>query len=172
MFSDAFTRPDSTVIGSPWRLVQGRFAVSNNRLVAKADGNSVAVVNGIALADATVRSVVSLGNGSNAGLVLRYSVAPDGSMSMYSGTLTRTSTGVVARIWRFQAGVWTPLGAKAVSATSGTLAFSAIGTRLSISLDGRPIIAIDDGSIRGAGGVGYRFKGQGGTGDSFEAFRA
>jgi len=172
VFSDAFTRADSTVIGPPWRIVQGRFAVSNNRLVARADGNSVAVVDGVALADATVRSVVSLGNGSHAGLVLRYSVAPDGSKSMYSGTLSRTSSGVVARIWKFQAGAWTPLGAKAVSATSGTLAFSAVGTRLSIALDGRPIIAIDDGSIRGAGGVGYRFKGWGGTGDSFEAFRA
>lgn len=172
LFSDAFNRPDSTVLASPWRVVQGRFAVSNNRIVARADGNSVAVVDGIAVADATVRSVVSLGNGSNAGLVLRYSVASDGSRSMYAGTLTRTSSGVVARIWKFQAGVWTPLGAKAVSTTSGTLAFSAIGTRLSLSLDGRPIIAIDDGSIRGAGGVGYRFKGQGGSGDSFEAFRA
>ena len=171
VFSDTFTRPDATVIGQPWRLVQGRFAISTNRLIAKADGNSVAVVDGISLADATARSFVSLGSGSNAGLVLRYSVAADGSRSMYAGTLTRTSVGVVAKIWKYQSGVWTPLGAKAVSTTSGTLSFSAIGTRLSISLDGRQVIAIDDGSIRGAGGAGYRFKGQGGIGDSFEVFR-
>jgi hypothetical protein len=168
--SDTFNRVNATTLSSPWLTQAGRFAIANNRIVAKSTGTSQAVVGGVSAADVTATSTVSLGTSNSAGLVLRATGGVNGSM--YWGVLTRTSSGVYARIWKLQGGVATRLASVKAPSSSGLLAFSAVGTRLTLSLNGRQLTALNDGSISGAGTVGYRYKGAGGTADSFIARRA
>jgi subtilisin family serine protease len=166
LWTDEFNRFNTARLPAPWRTVSGLLAVTTNRVVARSSGTSLAVLNGVSAADVVVRSTVSLGTSSTAGLVLRQTTS-----GMYYATLSRTAAGVVARIWRQQGTVTTLLGSKLAGASSGVLEFSATGTHLALSLGGRNLLALDDAAIRGAGGVGYRFTGAGGTADSFSAYR-
>lgn len=168
--SDTFTRANATTLASPWQTLSGRFAIDAGRIVAKSTGTSLAVVAGVSAADVTVSSTISLRTSSSAGLVARATGGVNGSM--YWATLSRTSTGVYARIWKIQGGVVTRLASVKSPNSSGLLEFSAVGTRLTLALNGRTLAAIDDASIRNAGTVGYRFKGAGGTADTFTARRA
>lgn len=167
--SDTFNRVNATTLSAPWLTQAGRFAIASNRIVAKSTGTSQAVMSGVSAADATVSSTVSLGTSSSAGLVLRASGGVNGSM--YWGVLTRTSSGVYARIWKIQGGVATRLASVKAPSSSGLLEFSAVGTRLTLALNGRQLAALNDGGISGAGTVGYRYKGSGGSADSFMARR-
>jgi len=166
LFADSFSRPDASALSSPWRMLSGRLAISSGRVVSKASGASVAVVESISATDVTVRSSVSLGTASSVGLVARQT-----SSGMYFGSLTKTSTGVVARIWKLQGTTWTKLGSVKSPAQTGMLEFSAAGTRLAIALDGRQLLAVNDGSILGPGSAGYRMQGVGGTADEFSVTR-
>ncbi len=168
--SDTFNRANATTLAVPWQTLSGRFAVDAGRIVAKSTGTSLAVVNGVSAADVTVSSAVSLRTSSSAGLVLRATGGASGSM--YWGTLTRVSGKIQARIWRIEGGVATRLASVKAPSSSGQLEFSAVGTRLTLALNGRTLAAIDDGGIGTAGTVGYRSKGAGGTADTFTARRA
>jgi len=168
--SDTFNRANATTLSAPWLTQAGRFAIASNRIVAKSTGTSQAVMGGVSAADATVNSTVSLGTSSSAGLVLRATGGVNGSM--YWGVLTRSSGVVYARIWKIQGGVATRLASVKAPSSSGLLEFSAVGTRLSLALNGRQLVALNDGSISGAGSVGYRYKGAGGIADSFTARKA
>lgn len=168
--SDTFNRANATTLTAPWQTLSGRFAIDAGRIVARSTGTSLAVVAGVSAADVSVSSTVTLGIGNVAGLVVRATGGAGGSM--YWGALTRTSTGVYASIWRIQGGVSTRLAAVKAPSSSGVLEFSAVGTRLTLALNGRTLTAINDGSIGAAGSVGYRFRAAGGTADTFTARRA
>ena len=167
--SDMFNRVNATTLAPPWLTQAGRFAIASNRIVAKSTGTSQVVMGSVSAADVTVSSTVSLGKSSSAGLVLRATGGVNGSM--YWGVLTRTSSGVYARIWKIQGGVATRLASVKSPSSSGLLEFSAVGTRLTLSLNGRQLAALNDGGISNAGTVGYRYKAAGGTADSFVARR-
>lgn len=168
--SDTFDRANTTTLVSPWQTLTGRFAIDAGHIVAKSTGTSLAVVGGVSAADVTVSSTVSLRTSSSAGLVVRATGGASGSM--YWGTLTRTSTGIYARIWKIQGGVATRLASVKAPSSSGLMEFSAVGTRLTLALNGRTLTAVNDGSIGTAGSVGYRYKAAGGTADTFTARRA
>ena len=168
--SDTFNRANATTLAAPWQTLSGRFAIDASHIVAKSTGASLAIVTGVSAADVTVSSTVSLRTSNSAGLVVR--ATGDASGSMYWGTLTRTSTGVYARIWKIQGGVATRLASVKAPSSSGQLEFSAVGTRLTLALNGRTLAAVSDGSISTAGSVGYRYKAAGGTADTFSARRA
>jgi subtilisin family serine protease len=168
--SDTFTRVNVSTLSAPWQTQSGRFAIVRNRIVAKSTGTSQAVMGDVSAADVTVSSTVSLGSRRSAGLVLRATGGVNGSM--YWGVLSRTSSGVHAGIWRLQGGVATRLASVKASSSSGLLEFSAVGTRLTLTLNGRQLAALDDGGISGVGAVGYRYTGTGGTADAFVARRA
>lgn len=168
--SDTFNRVNATTLSAPWQTLSGRFAIDASRIVAKSTGTSLAIVTGVSAADVTVSSTVSLRTSSSAGLVVRATGGASGSM--YWGSLTRTSTGVYARIWKIQGGVATRLASVKAPSSSGLLEFSAVGTRLTLALNGRTLAAVNDGSISIAGSVGYRYKAAGGTADTFTARRA
>jgi subtilisin family serine protease len=167
--SDTFNRANATTLVSPWQTFSGRFAIDASHIVAKSTGTSLAVVAGVSAADVAVSSTVSLRTSSSAGLVVRATGGASGSM--YWGTLTRTSTGVYARIWKIQGGVATRLASVKAPSSSGVMEFSAIGTRLTLALNGSPVAAASDGGISTAGSVGYRYKAAGGTADTFTARR-
>lgn len=168
--SDTFDRANTTTLVSPWQTLAGRFAIDAGHIVAKSTGTSLAVVAGVSAADVTVKSTVSLRTSSSAGLVVRASGGASGNM--YWGTLTRASTGVYACIWKIQGGVATRLASVKAPSSSGLMEFSAVGTRLTLALNGRTLTAVNDGSIGTAGSVGYRYKAAGGTADTFTARRA
>lgn len=166
LYADEFNRPSVTTLPAPWRTVSGNFSVTGNQIVSRATGTSLAVVNGVSAADVVVRSTVTLGTRGTVGLVLRQTTS-----GMYYATLSRTAAGVVAQIWRQQGSVTALLGTKVAGASSGVLEFAATGTRLTLSLGGRSLLAVTDAGIQGAGSVGYRFTGAGGSADSFAAYR-
>jgi len=167
--SDTFNRGNAGTLAAPWLTQAGRIAISSSRIVAATSGTSQAVMGGVSAADVTVSSTVSVGKNSSAGLVLRATGGVNGSM--YWGELTRTRRGVSAQIWRIQGGVATRLASVQAPGSSGLLEFSAVGTRLTLALNGRQLLALDDASIAAAGTVGYRFKGARSTADTFTARR-
>jgi hypothetical protein len=167
--SDTFNRSNAKALSAPWQTQAGRIAIASSRIVATTTGTSQAVMGGVSATDVTVSSTVTLGKNSSAGLVLRATGGVNGSM--YWGELTRTRRGVSAQIWRIQGGVATRLASVKAPGSSGLLEFSAVGTRLTLSLNGRPLVAVDDGGISAAGTVGYRFKGARSTADTFTARR-
>jgi subtilisin family serine protease len=162
VFADEFNRPNTASLRAPWLTKSGLFSVTSWRAVSRATGVSLAVVNGVSLVDGSVRATVTMGTTGSAGLVLR-----DTTSGRYVATLSRTAAGVVARIWRQQGSVTTLLGSTAAGASGGVLEFTAVGTRLTLSLGGRQLLALDDSAIRGAGAAGLRFTAAGGTADSF-----
>ena len=163
---DEFNRPTLRTLPAPWKTLSGWFSVTNNRVLARSTGTSLAIVGGVSAADVVVRSAVSLGSSSSVGLVLRHTTG-----GRYVATLSRTAAGVVVQIWRQQGTKTTILGTQLAGGSSGMLEFSAAGSRLTLSLGGRQLLALDDGAIRGAGGVGFRARGAGGSLDSFSAYR-
>jgi subtilisin family serine protease len=163
---DEFNRTNLATLPAPWRTLSGTFSVTSNHLVARSTGTSLAIVSGVSAADVVVRSTVSLGSSGSFGLVLRHTTS-----GRYFATLSRTTAGVVARIWRQQGTATTLLGSHLAGGSSGTLEFSAVGTRLTVSLGGRRLLALDDAVLRGPGSVGYRARGAGATADSFSAYR-
>ena len=166
VFADEFNRPNTSSLRAPWVTKSGVFSVTSNRAVSRAAGVSLAVVNGVSVTDGSVRATVTPVTNGSAGLVLR-----DTTSGRYVATLSRTAAGVVAQLWRQQGSVTTLLGSTAAGATGGVLEFSAVGTRLTLTLGGRQLLALDDGAIRGAGGAGLRFTAAGGTADSFSVWK-
>ena len=166
LFSDEFNRPNASTLSAPWRTLSGVLSVASSRIVSRSTGTSLAVVGGMSAADVVVRSTVSLGSGGSVGLVLRHTTS-----GRYFATLSRTAAGVVARIWLQQGSGAKLLGWAAAGASSGVLEFSALGSRLSVSLGGRKLLALDDTALRGPGSVGCRMVGSGATADSFSAYR-
>lgn len=169
LHSDTFTRRDSSTLPAPWQQFAGRLGIAKNQLVTRADATSLAIVSGVSAVDVSVASWVAVGKKGSAGLVARATGGLSGSM--YYGSLTRTTSGVEARIWRIEGGVWTVLASQAVSTSKGQLEFRVVGTRLSLAFNGRDLLAVDDSAIRGAGGVGYLFQRSGGKADGFTATR-
>ncbi|MFM9058220.1 MAG: S8 family peptidase [Planctomycetaceae bacterium] len=166
LYADEFNRPNLAKLPAPWQTLAGVFSVTNNQIVSRSTSTSLAVVGGVSAADVVVRSTVNLGTGSSIGLVLRATAS-----ERYIGILTKSAAGVVAQIWRRQGNVTTYLGTRLAGASSGVLEFSAVGTRLTLSLGGRQLLAVDDAAIRAAGSVGYQASGVGATADSFWAYR-
>jgi hypothetical protein len=166
LYADEFNRLNVPSLPAPWQTLSGAFSVTANQVVSRSAGTSLAVVGGVSAADVVVRSTVTLGTASSVGLVVRQTTS-----GMYYATLSRTAAGVVARIWLQQGNVTALLCTTSAAAAAGVLEFSAIGTRLTLSLGGKSLLAVTDTAIRTAGGVGYRFSGVGGTADSFSAHR-
>src|SRR5262249_29715767 len=107
-FTDDFNRADNTFLGTAWSVLSssGTIAIANNaalltRRVAP-NGASVAVPNGVVRSDVSLDVDVTLAVGQSAGLIARQSGTAD--TNLYLGTLTRTSTGYLAGIYRLFGG--------------------------------------------------------------------
>jgi hypothetical protein len=89
------------------------------------------------------------------GLVARY-VGPTGPANTYVGVIVREkSKPDVAEIWSFSAsGSKSVLASAPITAVRGRLSFTAMGRRLTLSLDDTELVTMEAESILGPGFVG------------------
>jgi len=168
-FSDAFNQPTGPVTQASWVQAVGHVAVSANTAISTSVGNSVMVLRGLSVADVHVRATVATRAvvGQAVGLVARY--GGPGDTNMYLARLVKRPTGFVAQIWRSVDGVWQLLAARAAPRGSGMLQFDVVGSSLTLSLNGRVLLAAHDNAITRPGSVGVRITGTGNRLDNFVA---
>src|ERR1019366_4550524 len=102
---------------------------------------SDATLTGLSASNEIVSANVNFSaSGSQTALVLRYS--GPGDSNMYAADAYANGIYLYKNI----GGAWTLLGSTTVSATSGTMQFSAIGTTLTVSFNGNEVIQALDSS--------------------------
>lgn len=153
--ADDFNRPDAPTLGPAWTNRIGGFGVVSGR-AAVTTPLGLTTFNGVAAANVAVEGLVTLGGGTTAyqGLFARY--GGPGDRNMYVGSLVRDAAGFSGKIWRNLGGRWTLLASGPAAAGAGALRFEAFGNSLKLFLDGELVVAANDGSIPGAGGIGMR----------------
>jgi hypothetical protein len=155
-FRDAFDRPDSSSLGSAWKVAQGRAGVQARRLATAAvAGSHMAVLPG--LRGSTQQASVQFWSPSNNaaprfGIVLRYQDA----RNYY--VLYRVAGGTSAlRISRVVGGKETVLKRVAIKNPARNVPFrlnaSASGNVLAVDVDGAARLTVTDAAF-GAGTVG------------------
>jgi hypothetical protein len=165
-FADHFTGSE---LSPPWDDVAGGFAVANNQATGLNNAApNLAILNGATAADVTLQAKVSLTAAQQSvALVARYSSA-QGS-SMYLGLVQSLGHGKYrAALYKVVKGVQKMLAAKTVSTFTAIMQLQVVGSRLSLALDGAPVLALTDRSIGTAGSVGM----QATAGAAFRSFSA
>jgi protocatechuate 3,4-dioxygenase beta subunit len=161
-FSDNFNRADNTDLGVNWEETFGNVEVRGNKMFRKTGSAAIAVYNGAAAADVMVQGDVDLNSADlnvlqrvEVGLVARY-VGPTGPANTYVGVIVREkSKPDVAEIWSFSAsGSKSVLASAPITAVRGRLSFTAMGRRLTLSLDDTELVTMEAESILGPGFVG------------------
>jgi pectate lyase len=119
---------------------------------------NLAVVNGLALSDATVQANVRLGgSGTLAELVARYGGPGDSNMDM--AVLANRGGTAFAEIWQNLSGTWTELASQALTGLSPsatfTLRFDVSKTSLKLSVNGTLEASATDSTLTW-GQVGIR----------------
>ncbi|MFO0875887.1 MAG: SdrD B-like domain-containing protein [Gemmataceae bacterium] len=143
---------ETASLGSGWQTLAGAFGVTGNQVRAGAVA-STAVYTAASLRDVTLEAGYALAVGQSASLLLRHN-GTGNTRSYYEASLTRSATGTTLQLHRVVAGKRTTLRTVTGVGATGTLRFSALGTTLSLSLDGTPVIEITDTALGGAGLVG------------------
>jgi hypothetical protein len=103
--------------------------------------------------DVRVQATVDLATGSGVGLYARYSVV-GGKVNLYQAYLHKIGADFRATIIRFAAGVGAVVTSVVVPAGNGLLQFDVVGSRLSLSLDGKLLTSVTDTSVAGPGMAG------------------
>jgi len=128
------------------------YDTANSRLSASGGTNGVFRYDGISVADATAGCIID--QAISAGLVVRMVDASNAYMLF----MWDSANGNTAQVWKIVAGTWTQLGSSfALSFTRGTyhrFVFSAIGSTLTVIMDGIQIFTTTDTGITAAGKCG------------------
>jgi hypothetical protein len=164
-FTDNFIQPDSLYLPGSWEQPFGNASVSDDAVVSRFDGASIARLYGVSVRDSSTQAVVNISDGRLAGLIARYRGNLD--RSMYLGGLMRDATGYQAGIWVNNGCRWSALATVRVPGGSGRIRFDVIGTSLSLYLNGTRILAVRDTTLCRPGAVGLRLVGDGSTVESF-----
>jgi hypothetical protein len=150
----AFTGVQSLIGGSVGDTFTFAQSASLSGSVASHAPRSLATVAGFNQSDMTVRADVDLGQGQSVTLLTRYDAATD---SWYGAELVGTASGFVPVIYRRQNGVVTVLATGApIASASGTLAFTVLGTSLTLSLNNVALVNAADAALT-SGGAGALF---------------
>jgi hypothetical protein len=170
-FSDNFsTAGSNSQLSNFWSTQSGSYQVDTTSGTATAVGTGVdlATVNGIDNANESVSAQVTVAAGQYAGLVARYS--GPGDQNMYYGFVAGGNGNYAAYIYRNVNGTWTELAAQTYSGsvTNATLQFDAVGSSLTLSLNGSIIASATDTTLT-TGSVGMRDSNGGAIMSNFDA---
>ncbi|MFO0965426.1 MAG: S8 family serine peptidase [Gemmataceae bacterium] len=157
-FNDTFS---GSSLGSGWQLQAGQFSAQGGTLRAGTGGLNLATLTGAAQANVSVQADITLGAGQWAGLVSRSSANGD----MYFANWFSYNGDYYVSIFKSVNGAWTLLNQSAVSLGAGTMRFDAIGSSLSVTINGVLAVSATDSSI--ASGVSGIRAGAGGTFGNF-----
>jgi len=137
----------------------GNFKVEGGQVSNNAS-SSVAVLNGVSKADVVVKADVSVaaGSGHSVGLVARYNGDGEGSGYLAEMYGKPGVNGVVVNIYRRQGGTLTQLGSAVTADGQGALAFTAFGSTLTLTMNGKSLLQVRDTTIA-AGSAGVRVNG-------------
>ena len=137
------------------QVVAGDFTADTTTRFTAVLPPSIAVDPQLTVADVTVRATVQLASGlSAAGLVARYS--GPGDDNYYWGVLVGNGATQTLQLYRKLNGVVEQLGSSlAVSASSGLLELSVVGSSLKLTL-GTDVLELTDFAITAAGQAGVR----------------
>jgi hypothetical protein len=166
-FADAFTGFGDPYVPGAWSKRFGNLARANNVVVSRVEGVLLMALNDVSVRDSRSEAFVNLVNGSAVTLVARYTGAADSRM--YSAGLVRTATGYAGLIWLNRGTGWVLLASGPAVGGSGILRFDAVGTALTLFLNGRRIAATSNRAITGPGTLGIRFVGAGSVADNYQA---
>jgi hypothetical protein len=164
-FSDDFSTGGANgQLGDSWFNQAGN--IQDTSGVASGVGSvNLATVNGIAVADVTVKADITLSAVGQSGGV----VARQNGQNMYLAALSQTGVGAFnVALWVHVKGQWTLLKSQKVGSGSGTLQLALVGTSLTVSLDSSTLFTVVNSSLSAAGGVGLRLS-AGATADNFSA---
>jgi subtilisin family serine protease len=164
-FTDSFSQPNSPTLSGFWNPRIGSIGIADQQAVAQVKGVSIATLNNVKIVDSAGQAFVNLRAGSSAGLVARYTGG--GDTRMYLANIARSGSGFIGRIWRNTGAAWTTLASGIITAASGVLRFEVAGSSLTLLFNGIRVAGAFDTAITGAGGVGIRFTGVGGSLDNY-----
>ena len=166
-FADTFSGSDSPYVPGSWTKRFGNLAVASNVVVSRIGGVSLMALNGVTTRDSSAQAFVNVVTGQAVSLVARYTGT--GDSRMYSAALVRSGTGYAGKIWLNRGLGWVLLASGPAVGGSGTLRFDAVGTALTLFLNGRKIAATSNRALTTAGAVGIRFAGAGSVADNYLA---
>lgn len=166
-FADGFPGFDNPYVPGAWSKRFGNLAQSTNVVVSRLNGVSLMALNDVSVRDSRSEAFVNLVNGTAVSLVARYTGAADSRM--YSAGLVRTASGYAGLIWLNRGTGWVLLASGPAVGGSGILRFDAVGTALTLFLNGKKIAATSNRAITGPGTLGIRFVGAGSVADSYQA---
>jgi hypothetical protein len=164
-FIDDFNQPNSPTLSGYWGARVGAIAIANQVAASRVAGVSIATLNNVKIVDSANQAFVNLRTGTSVGLVARYTGG--GDTHMYLANVLRSGTGFAGRIWRNTGAGWTTIASGIVTAASGVLQFDVAGSSLTLFFNGIRVAGAYDTSIAGAGGVGIRITGSGGSLDNY-----
>ncbi len=174
-FTDNFNRSNSPFSGSNWSVSPGGdFVLNGNEALSTGNGGSLSLVNGISASDVSVSATVNIdGIGyayADEGLVARE--LPSGEM--YLGQISKAYSAYSAQILVGTPGNWSTLASAGLSSDpqGETLEFVVVGPTLDLYLNGTLVAATQDGTLSGAGSVGFYASAAGGTFGNFSVAAA
>lgn len=165
-FVDNFNRADGVFLSNTWIEQQGNFQLSGSRATSSPTHASIAVVNGINIADVAVSAdIQASGSDGGVGLLARQNGSQNQNF-YYGGVINRGGV-YSAEIYRVVNGVWTLLGSTSLPSGSGNLRFLVAGSVLEIHFNSQLALRVTDSAITGPGRIGIQ--GRIGSLDNFQA---
>jgi hypothetical protein len=177
-YNTAFSPYQTNQLSNDWTNQIGAYTVSGTKASTSSTAASMAILN-LASASQSANVTVSanvtnlMTTGAYAGLIARYTGTGDANASFYGAIIVNNGGGnFTAQIWKNVNGTFTQLASNIFSGGlgAGQLEFDVTGTSLQLKLNSNPVVSVTDGSITGAGSVGFRAQGQ--TGIAFDSFQA
>ncbi len=168
-FADAFIRPDSPFLSSNWNQVFGNTVISDNSVLSRINGVSLATLYGVSVKNSSTQAVVNIGSGTAVGLVARFRGTVD--HCMYWAGLEKVGDAYYGRIWVNNGVRWNLLASVPVPGGSGRIRFDCIDSSQTLYLNGVKIASAHDTTLTTPGAVGLRLAGDGTTANSYSYVR-
>lgn len=149
-FRDDFERSNRTDLSIHWSELMGNFSIVSNQAVCSTS-NSLAVVNGIKIADISLEGKVDVSkSGSLGGLLARC----DEKGSFYCAGLYNNNGAIVAAIGKCVNKNFTVLSQKPVTNPFAVVRLDTLGNKVSLYIDDLLVDEITDSDIQSLGSVG------------------
>jgi hypothetical protein len=152
-FFDSLNLPVGGTLSDVWQNRAGAYFGTGDAAAGLTAGNLATLNLTSNLTDVILEADLALAAG-NAFAALTARVTGSGLSNLYWGGLVRSGGIVFAQIYRFVNGTPTLLASTPISLSAGTVRFSAVGTTLSLSINGVGLLTVTDTVLTSAGTVG------------------